>query len=52
MSPDKFIIVRDGEGAPVVHVYNGGNEVAVIELTQNQTLRLISNLADKLFKTV
>jgi hypothetical protein len=39
----KFLIVRDGEKAPVIHVYVDGEEVAVLELTHHETLRLVSH---------
>lgn len=46
------MIVREGEAGPVLHVFVGGDEVAVVELNSRETLRLISNLADKMFETI
>ena len=48
----KFLIVRDGEKAPVIHVYVDGEEVAVLELTHHETLRLVSNLCDKMIESI
>ena len=48
----KFLIVREGEEAPVIHVYVDGEEVAVLELTHHETLRLVSNLCDKMIESI
>jgi len=48
----KFLIVRQGENGPAVHVFVDGKEVAVVDLNSRETLRLIGNLADNMFETV
>lgn len=48
----KFVIVRQGDDGPVLHVFVDSNEVAVVELNSRETLRLIGNLTDKMFESV
>ena len=48
----KFLLVREGEEAPIIHVFVDGQEVAVLELTHHETLRLVSNLCDKMIESV
>lgn len=48
----KFLIVREGKEAPVIHVFVDGEEVAVLELTHHEALRLVSNLCDKIIESV
>ena len=48
----KFLLVREGEEAPVIHVFVDGEEVAVLELTHHEALRLVSNLCDKIIESV
>ena len=48
----KFLLVREGKEAPVIHVFVDGEEVAVLELTYHEALRLVSNLCDKMIESV
>lgn len=48
----KFLVVHQGDKGPVVRVFVDGDEVAFIDLNTRETLRLISNLTDKLLETV
>lgn len=48
----QFLIVRQGQDGPAVHVFVDGREVAVVDLNARETLRLIGNLTDKLFDSV
>jgi hypothetical protein len=48
----KFLLVREGDEAPVIHVFVDGEEVAVLELTHHEALRLVSNLCDKIIESV
>ena len=52
-SPSKsFLVVRQGDNGPTVHVFVDSKEVAVVDLNSRETLRLIGNLVDKMFETV
>lgn len=48
----KFLIVRQGDDGPVLHVFVDGREVAVVELNSREALRLIGNLAEHMFESV
>jgi hypothetical protein len=48
----KLLVVHHGDKGPVVRVFVDGVEVAFIDLNTRETLRLISNLTDKLIETV
>ena len=48
----KFLLVREGEEAPVIHVFVDGEEVAVLERTHHEALRLVSNLCDKMIESI
>ena len=48
----KFLLVREGKEAPVIHAFVDGEEVAILDLTHHEALRLVSNLCDKMIESI